>query len=79
MDLRRLRDEDGRVLAEGDRPRIFTSRNPHSLPTFLVDGTVAGTWRHEGGRIALDASRPLTRADREALEEEAVRLAAFHA
>ena len=31
-----------------------TSRPPHSYPTFLVDGAVAGTWRHEEGRVLLE-------------------------
>jgi hypothetical protein len=67
------------ILPEEHRDRIFTPRNPHSSPTFLVDGAVAGTWRHEGGRIILDPFRPLGRATRRALEEEAEGLAALHA
>jgi hypothetical protein len=49
------------------------------LPTFLVDGAVAGTWRHERGAIELT---PFGRLDAAALRElaaEAERLAAFHA
>ncbi len=67
------------VLAEEHRPRIFTTRNPHSAATFLVDGAVAGTWRVEDGRVALDPFAPLDAAATRALEEEAARLAAFHA
>lgn len=67
------------VLAEEDRPRIFSTRMPQSLPTFLVDGRVAGTWRHGEGRISLDPWRRLDAADRRALREEADRLAQFHA
>jgi len=33
------------ILPERYRPRIFNTKTPHSLPTFLVDGQVAGTWR----------------------------------
>jgi hypothetical protein len=40
---------------------------------------VAGTWRVEGGRIALDPFAPLDAAATRALEEEAARLAVFHA
>jgi len=65
------------VLAEEDRPRIFSSRTPHSFNTFLVDGTVRGTWRHQGDRIETDPWRPLTPAERAAVDDEAERLAAF--
>src|SRR5215208_7275337 len=65
------------LLPDMHRPRIFSSRNPHSHPTFLVDGVVAGTWRHEDGRIALQPFGRLDAADRRALAEEAERLAAF--
>jgi Winged helix DNA-binding domain len=67
------------VLAEEHRPRIFSTRNPHSAATFLVDGTVAGTWRHEGGRIRLAPFGRLTRAARAELGEEGERLSALHA
>jgi hypothetical protein len=63
------------VIAEEDRPRIFTTKLPQSLATFLVDGQVAGTWRHEDGRIVLDPWRRLDTADRRALDEEGERLA----
>ena len=67
------------VLREEDRPRIFSSRNPHSFPTFTVDGVVAGSWRHEGGPIRLEPFGALDPAARAELDEEAERLAAFHA
>ena len=67
------------VLPERHRSRIFNVRAPHSFPTFLVDGAVAGTWRHQDGRIELEPFEPLDRAARRALEDEAERLAAFHA
>jgi hypothetical protein len=66
------------VLPEEHRPKVFNVRKPHSSPTFLVDGAVAGTWRHERGRIALEPFERLDAADRRALREEADRLAAFH-
>jgi hypothetical protein len=65
------------VIREEDRARIFSTRTPQSFPTFLVDGTVAGTWRHDGGRIALDPWRPLAARDRRALDGEAERLAQY--
>ncbi len=65
------------VLPEAHRPRIFHTRAPHSFNTFLVDGQVAGTWRHEPAGIALAPFDPLAPADRRALDEEAHRLEAF--
>jgi hypothetical protein len=66
------------ILPEPYRPRIFSTRNPHSLPTFLVDGAVAGSWRYENGAIALDPFEPLDAATRRALRAEADRLVALH-
>jgi Winged helix DNA-binding domain len=67
------------VLPEQHRERIFHVRNPQSERTFLVDGEVAGTWRYEGGRVRLEPFRRLGRDPRAELEQEAERLAAFHA
>lgn len=66
------------VLPEALRPRVFDTKTPHSVPTFLVDGAVAGTWRCEKGRIRLAPFGRLSRRVRQELEEEADRLAAFH-
>ena len=66
------------ILAGEHRPLIFSTRNPHSSSTFLVDGTVAGTWRHEAGRVRLEPFAPLPRPVRHELEDEAERLARFH-
>jgi hypothetical protein len=57
---------------------VFTPRNPQSLPTFLVDGAVAGSWRHENGRISLEPFVRLDAATRRALEAEAERLVELH-
>jgi hypothetical protein len=67
------------ILPEAHRPRIFNTKTPHSVNTFLLDGQVAGSWRFEEGRIELAPFEPLAEADRDALEEEAVGLAALHA
>lgn len=67
------------ILPERFRPLIFHTKNPQSAPTFLVDGQVAGTWKHEAGSIALQPFEPLPRAVRRELENEAVGLAALHA
>jgi hypothetical protein len=67
-----------RILPERYRSRVFNTRTPHSVPTFLVDGAVAGAWRYEAGRVRLMPFGRLTPAMRSDLEEEAERLAAFH-
>jgi DNA glycosylase AlkZ-like len=68
-----------RILPEVYRDRVFNTKTPHSVPTFLVDGTVAGTWRYEQGRVQTKPFDPLPRSARRELEDEAARLAAFHA
>src|SRR5439155_17771703 len=67
------------VLPEEYRPLVFDVKTPHSVPTFLVDGAVAGKWRYEHGRIQLEPFRKLTRGERRELDEEAERLASLHA
>lgn len=67
------------ILPEHYRTRIFNAKTPHSKPTFLVDGAVAGTWSHEDGRIVRDEFEPIDRADRRALDEEGERLATLTA
>jgi hypothetical protein len=67
------------ILPEEYRPLVFDTRTPHSVPTFIVDGAVAGKWRYEAGRIRLEPFHPLPRAAAEELEEEGRGLAAFHA
>ena len=67
------------ILAEEHRKRIFNVRNPQSERTFLVDGRVAGAWRYDAGRITLEPFGRVSRAARAELEDEAERLAAFHA
>ena len=67
------------ILPEAYRPLIFHTKMPPSYPTFLVDGHVAGTWRFEDGDVQLAPFRTLTAGERHELEDEAQRLAAFHA
>jgi hypothetical protein len=66
------------ILPEEYRPRIFGIKTPHSFNTFLVDGRVSGTWRHERGRIELSPFHRLDSRWRRELDEEAERLAAFY-
>ena len=65
------------ILPEQYRSRVFNVRTPHSVNTFLVDGAVAGTWKHERGRVQLEPFGRLSRESRRELREEADRLAAF--
>ena len=66
------------ILPEEYRARVFNVKTPHSVNTFLVDGRVAGTWRHAKGRVSLEPFGRLAKAVRRELDEEAERLAAFH-
>jgi winged helix DNA-binding protein len=67
------------VLPEEFRPIVFNTKQPASMAVLLLDGVVAGSWRHENGRIRLDPFRKLTRAERAELRDEAERLETFHA
>jgi hypothetical protein len=67
------------ILPERHRAKVFNTRTPQSVNTFIVNGEVAGTWKHEKGRIKISAFSRLDHGDRRELEKEAERLAAFHA
>jgi DNA glycosylase AlkZ-like len=66
------------ILTEDDRPRVFNARTPQSVPTFIVDGQVAGTWKFVRGSIRVEPFRKLGRAAQRELDAEAERLAEFH-
>jgi Winged helix DNA-binding domain len=66
------------ILPEEFRPRVFGTRTPQSVPTFTVDGQVAGSWRYEKGKVKLDPFRKLTAGERRAVGREAERLADLH-
>lgn len=66
------------ILPEPYRPRVFSSRNPFSVGTYLVDGRVAGAWSVREGRVVLDPYAELTERDRQAVEDERAALEAFH-
>jgi hypothetical protein len=75
---------DALLLSHADRSRVLPSDYQAAViiggwvhPTFLVDGVVAGTWRHENGRVKLEPFAPLPRTVRREAEDEAARLAAF--
>jgi Winged helix DNA-binding domain len=66
------------ILPERYRPLVFNTKTPHSVPTFLIDGAVAGTWRFEAGRIKLQPFEPIPKSVKREVDDEAERLAAFH-
>jgi hypothetical protein len=67
------------ILAEDDRPKVFNTKTPQSVSTFIVDGRVAGTWKFVRGSIRVEPFGKLDRAVQRELDGEAERLAAFHA
>ncbi|MGH2704809.1 MAG: winged helix DNA-binding domain-containing protein [Actinomycetota bacterium] len=66
------------ILSEEHRPLVFNTKTPHSVGTFLVDGSVAGTWSYRDGRVIAEPFSRLPRTPVRELREEADRLAAFH-
>jgi hypothetical protein len=67
------------VLPEEYRPRVFSTKTPQSVGTFLVDGAVAGTWRLDDGRVRWEPFSRLDAATRSEVGDEADRLTEFHA
>jgi winged helix DNA-binding protein len=67
------------VMPEQYRPVIFNTKTPQSMPVFLVDGAVAGTWKYESGRVLPEPFEPVPRVARRELDDEAKALTAFHA
>ena len=66
------------LLPEAHRPVIFTSKNPFSVGTVLVDGRVVATWSLRDGDVVVEPLEPIGRADREAIEDERAGLEALH-
>jgi hypothetical protein len=70
-----------RLVPEACREPIYARGNLRILPTFLVDGLVAGTWAAEVRRreatLTLTPCVPVGRAARKALIEEGERLLRF--
>jgi hypothetical protein len=67
------------ILPEEHRPKVFNAKTPQSVPTFLVDGRVAGTWSYEKGKVKTKPFGKLDVAAKRELREEADRLADLHA
>jgi hypothetical protein len=64
------------ILPEEHRTKIFNTKMPQSVGTFLVDGAVAGAWRPDG---TIQPFEELSAAVRRQVEAEAARLAEFSA
>jgi DNA glycosylase AlkZ-like len=65
------------ILPERYRSRVFSTRTPQSVHTFLVDGRVAGAWRFERDRVVVEPFGRLGREERRDVDREAERLATF--
>jgi len=66
------------ILPEEHRGKVFNTKTPQSVPTFLVDGRVAGTWRYEKGKVTTKPFGRLDAAAKRELREEGERLAELH-
>jgi hypothetical protein len=69
------------ILPERFRPLVFDTKTPHSSPTFLVDGAVAGKWSVEATKkkatLALAPFERLPAATKRDLRAEAGQLIRF--
>jgi Winged helix DNA-binding domain len=70
------------ILPERFRPLVFSTKNPQSVATFLVDGSVAGAWRVERTKqkatLRLEPFEALPGGARRELRDEGERLVRFH-
>ena len=66
------------ILPEEYRPLIFNTKMPQSVPTFLIDGRVAGTWRFENSDISVSPFKELERKAKSELGDEREGLRRFH-
>lgn len=66
------------LLPESYRARVFSTRNPFSVGTYLVDGRVVGAWSVRDRRIELEPFEPLKARDQRAVDGERDALEAFH-
>ncbi|HET7180883.1 MAG TPA: winged helix DNA-binding domain-containing protein [Candidatus Limnocylindrales bacterium] len=66
------------ILPEAHRGRVFSTKNPFSVGTVLVDGVVAAGWSLVKDRIVLDPFVELSKSDRAAVERQREALEAFH-
>ena len=67
------------LVPEAYRPRIFSTKNPFSVGTVLVDGRVVAAWSSKEGRIEVVPFELVGARDRSAIEDERAALEAFQA
>jgi DNA glycosylase AlkZ-like len=65
-----------RIISDADRAQVMPGR-AQVRPTMLIDGFVGGTWSYSGAEVHLAPFRPLTVAQRSAVDDEARRLRTF--
>ena len=65
------------ILPEEHRARVFTSKNPFSVGTVLVDGRVVAAWSLREGRIEVEEYEQIAARDRDSIEDERAALEAF--
>jgi hypothetical protein len=66
------------ILPEEHRPKVFSTKNPFSVGTVLVDGRVVAAWSLRDASVVLDWFEDVSSADRRAVEDERAALEAFH-
>ena len=67
-----------RILPEAFRAAIFHTKNPQSVGTVLVDGSVAATWAWRKDHVEVDELAPLKAGQRREVAAEAGRLNDFY-
>src|SRR3954452_896826 len=67
------------LLPEEHRAKVFNAKTPQSVPTFLVDGRVAGAWRFEKGKVVIEPFGRLDPTVKRELRGEGERLTELHA
>jgi hypothetical protein len=67
------------ILPEEHRARVFSSKNPFSVGTVLVDGRVVAAWSLVKDRIVVEPFQDIGAGDRREIEREREALEAFHA
>jgi hypothetical protein len=69
--------EKSRRLLPAHLRRVVIGNNGDVAATVLVDGSVAATWRHDGGRVAVTYLASATRTQKAEVADEATRLEAW--
>jgi hypothetical protein len=67
------------ILPEEHRAKVFTTKNPFSVGTVLVDGRVVAAWSVRDGRVVVEPYEDVGPHDRDEIEAERAALESFHA